>query len=125
MERCRYDEIRSLYVQQLAYIWVDDSTDATRTSIDKKIDSFVQGDLEHAAETVSALWKIVNEDGDIKTPTNTTPAVSPLRIPSSCVTVLTSRSDRAGQEPRTLEGRGGRAYQFDSERDFLRPEILG
>lgn len=80
IEGCRYDEIGSLYAQQLGYTLVEDSTEATRTSVDKKINTFVQGDLEHAAEMVSALWKIVNEDTDITPPTNTVPAVSLLRI---------------------------------------------
>ena len=80
MENCRYDEIRNIYVQQLAYVWVEDSTTATGTSIEEKIDAFVQGDLEHAAEMVSELWKIVNGDEDVKAPSNTAPAVSPLRI---------------------------------------------
>ena len=77
---CRYDEIRSLYVEQLAYIWVEDSTETTRTSIEKKVDSFVEGGLEHAAEMVSALWKMVNKDGDVKAPSNTSPAVSSLPV---------------------------------------------
>lgn len=80
IEPYRFDEIRDLYVQQLAYTWVEDSTEATRTSIEKNIDSFVQGDLEHAAEMVAALWKIVNKDEDVKPPSNTTPTVSPPQI---------------------------------------------
>lgn len=65
-----------MFVEQLAYVWVEDSTEATRASIEKKIDSFVKGDLEHAAETVSGLWKAVNEDGEVKAPFLTLPAVS-------------------------------------------------
>ena len=76
-ERSRYDEIRGLYIDQLAFTWMEDSTtETTRASVDKKIDNFVEGDLEHATEMLSALWEIANKDGDIKAPSNASPAVS-------------------------------------------------
>ncbi|KAF9785437.1 hypothetical protein BJ322DRAFT_830823 [Thelephora terrestris] len=78
----QYDEIRSVYVEQLAYIWVDDSTEATRTSIEKKIDSFGEGNLEHAAEMVSALWKKVNTEGEVTAPSNTSSAAAPVKGPA-------------------------------------------
>jgi len=46
----------------------DSTTEAVRISVDKKIDSFGEGDLEYATETLSALWEIVNKDGDIEFP---------------------------------------------------------
>ena len=68
----RYYMIRSLYIGQLAFVLMEDSTtEATRVGVDEKIDSFYQGDLEHATEVLSALWEIVNKDGDILAPTNT------------------------------------------------------
>ena len=76
--RHRYDEIRGLYVNQLARVWMEDSTETTNTSINKRVDSFAEGDLEHAAETLSALWEIANKDGDVQAPTNTSQAVSPF-----------------------------------------------
>ena len=76
IKRCRYDEIRNLYVEQLAYIWLEDSTEAMRTSIDGKIDSFFEGGLEHATETVSALWGMAKRDGNIKSPSGLSSAVS-------------------------------------------------
>ena len=80
-ERRRHDEIRNLYIQQLAYVWVEDSTsEMTRASVEKKIDSFVEEGLEHATETLSALWEIVNKDGDIEAPTNTSSAVSQFQL---------------------------------------------
>ena len=80
-KRCRYDDVRSLYVDQLAFIWMEDSTtETTRAGVDKKIDSFAEGDLEHAAEMLSALWEIVNKDGDIKAPAKTSSTVSPFRF---------------------------------------------
>ena len=77
---CRYDEIRGLYVEQLALIWVEDWSEATHASIEKKIDSFVEGDLEHATETISGLWGVVKRDGDIEAPPSTSSAVSLLRV---------------------------------------------
>jgi hypothetical protein len=74
----RYAEIRDLYVGQLAHAWVTDSTEATRTNVEKKIDSFGEGDLEHATEMLASLWKIANKDGNVAAPQNAIPAVSPL-----------------------------------------------
>ena len=76
-ERGRHEEIRDLYIQQLASIWIEDSTtEATRASVEKKIDSFVEEGVEHATEMLSALWEIVNKEGDIKAPENTSSTVS-------------------------------------------------
>ena len=81
IERCRYDDVRSLYVDQLAFTWLEDSTtEATRANVDKKIDSFVEGDLEHMMEMLSALWEIVNKDGDVNAPTNTPSTVRLFRF---------------------------------------------
>ena len=69
-----------MYIDQLASVWMEDSTaEATQASIDRKIDSFVEGDLEHATEFLSALWEIGNKDGDTDAPPNTSPVVSPFR----------------------------------------------
>ena len=77
---CRYDEIRNLYVEQLAYVWVQDWTEDTRTSIEKKLDSFVEGNLEHATGMVSALWGVLKKDGEIMGPSSTLPAVRLLWV---------------------------------------------
>jgi hypothetical protein len=62
-------------------MWMEDlTTEATRVSVNKKIDNFVEGDLEHATEMLCALWEIANTDGDIKFPLNTLPAVSLFRF---------------------------------------------
>jgi len=54
----------------------DSTTETTRASVDKKIDSFFEGDLEYATEMLSALWEIATKDGDVKAPSNDSPAVS-------------------------------------------------
>ncbi|KAF9643565.1 hypothetical protein BDM02DRAFT_3132344 [Thelephora ganbajun] len=52
----------------------------TCASVNKKIDNFVEGDLEHAAEMLPALWEIANKDGNITGPSKTTPAMSVFRF---------------------------------------------
>ena len=44
--------------------------------MEKKIDNFVRGNLEHAAETLSALWKTANKDGTVAAPSNSAFTVS-------------------------------------------------
>ena len=43
----------------------DSTTEVTRAGVNKKIDSFVEGDLDHATEILSALWEIANKGDDI------------------------------------------------------------
>ena len=77
----RHDEIRNLYIEQLTYVWVEDSTtEATRASVEKKIDDFVEEGLEHATEMLSALWEIVNKEGDVTAPADASPTVSPFYV---------------------------------------------
>ena len=74
---CRYGEIRGLYINQLAHAVMEDSTMATtRVRVNRKVDSFVEGDLEHATEVLSALWEIANKGDDIKPAENTSSIVS-------------------------------------------------
>ena len=79
---CRYNEIRNLYIQQLAFSWMEESTrQKTRTCVETKIRSFAHGDLEHATEMLSALWEIANNDVDVEASSSTEPIVSPFRSP--------------------------------------------
>ena len=73
----RYAEIKDLYVGQLAHVWVTDSSETTRANVEKKIDSYVEGDLQHATEMLSALWKIANKDESITAPSNPVSNVNP------------------------------------------------
>ena len=85
--------MKNLYVNQLATVWINDSTAETiRASFDQKIISFVHGGLEHATEMLSELWEIMNEDGDIIAPSNTSPGVSLFRsyLLPCCARMLTS-----------------------------------
>ena len=76
-QRRRHDEIRNLYIEQLAHMWVEDSTtETTRASVEKKIDDFVEEGFEHATEMLSALWEIVNKEGDVIAPADASPTVS-------------------------------------------------
>ena len=54
----------------------DSIAETIRANVGKKIDSFVEGDLEHAAELISALWEIADKEGDIKPASNPELAVS-------------------------------------------------
>ena len=91
-EGCRYDEMRTLYVNKLASLWMNDSTETTRTSFNKRIDRFVKGELEHASEMLSALLEIVSRDGDITDPSGASPAVSSFRC---CAGMLISYDQTA------------------------------
>ena len=119
----RYDEIRNLYVDQLAFVWMEDSTmETTRISVDKKIDSFAEGDLEYATEMFSALLEIVNKDGDVTAPSNTSPTVSYSRFslfPALCRSFYFVQSGPADHEPRLLGLCEYRAHQVDSQRCSL------
>ena len=81
--RPRYDQIRDLYANQLASVWIGDSTESTRVSFDKKIDSFVEGELEHVAEMFSTVWEVINKSGGITAPSNFRPVVSVPILPCS------------------------------------------
>ena len=48
----------------------------TKARVNRKIDSFVKGDLENATEILSTLWEIVNKPGSIRAPLNISPNVS-------------------------------------------------
>jgi len=76
-DRDRYDEIRSLYIDQLLCVCMNSSTaETTRASFDNKVDSFAKGELEHATEMLSTFWGVINRDGKFKAPSNTLSAVS-------------------------------------------------
>ena len=76
--RGRYDEIRSLYIDQLVSVCMNSSTaKTTRASFDNKVDSFAKGELKHATEMLSTFWEVINRDGEFKAPSDTSPAVSP------------------------------------------------
>ena len=87
--RARYAEVRNIYVDQLAHAWVGDSADATRVKVDKKIDSFAEGDLEHATEMLTALWKIANKDGNVVAPST---RAAPADVSSDFLLYLLSRT---------------------------------
>jgi hypothetical protein len=122
IRRYRYAEIRDLYIGQLAYVWVTDSTEATRANVEKKIDNFVEGNLEHATEMFSALWKIANKDGNVAAPSNVSPNVSPfssLFSPALRQGAHSRSSARSGYESRPLGLCEDRAYKIDPHRGLL------
>lgn len=55
---------------------VGSTAETTRANVKAKIDSFVEGDLEHASEVLSALLEIATKDENIVPPANTLPQVN-------------------------------------------------
>jgi len=108
---------------------MEDSTrEATLVRVDEKVDSFYEGDLEHAAEVLSALWGIVNKDGDITTPSSASPAVSRSLFwpsPSVILDAHLEQPGRAGHESCPLGLREDRTHRLNSQRRPLRQEVLG
>lgn len=86
----QYEEVRNLYVEQLAYVWVESTTRATPIGIGDKIESFVGGDLGHAAGVVSELWDVLNKDEDITVPSDTPLPVTQVKSPVHWKTVNTA-----------------------------------
>jgi hypothetical protein len=82
--RFRYDEVGNLYLEQLAYVWMEDSTTkATCDSVNQKIDNFAESGLGHATEIIVALLEIANKDEDIKSPANASFVVRSSFFPES------------------------------------------
>ena len=99
--------------------------EATRTRVEEKIDSFVEGDLEHAAETLSAFWEVANKDGDVKAPSNTTTAVSSCFLSAAWWYLYSAYPGHAGNESGALGVCKDGTHQVDSYRRLLRQKVLG
>ena len=122
--RPRYDQIRNLYVSQLASVWIEDPTETIRASFNKKIDSFAEGRFEHVTEMLSTMWDILNKSGDITVPsTKSVPPLPSLVLRGDAHS--TPQVGSCGLESRQLDGYEDRPHQVDSRRVFLRQEVLG
>ena len=96
----RYDEVRNLYIQQLAFAWLEDSTaGATRASVDKQIGIFAQGELAHGGEVVFELFKIANGDDDVPSPASISSAVSSSQFYFLPGLILSTRSHHQATNP--------------------------
>jgi len=49
-----------------------ESTDELYKKIDDKVESYANGDLDHAAEVMSLLWKLSRSGGSLPPPTPST-----------------------------------------------------
>lgn len=61
----RYTEIKTAQVNHLLAIWLSGSgeePETVREKLDEKIDSYAAGELEHAVDVISSIWKISNQD---------------------------------------------------------------
>jgi len=94
----------------------DSTTEATRASVNRKVDSFVEGDLEYATEILSTLWEIAYQDRDLKAPANTLSTVGLFQfclLTRECsLHILTP--DHAGHQPYPLDLCENRTHQVNS-----------
>jgi len=89
-------------------------TGTIRARVNKKIDSFAQGGLNHATGILSALWGIMNGDVEIPPALKTLPAVSPSNFAFSLLlqgSIYLAESAPTGHEPRPLGCCEGRAHK--------------
>lgn len=62
---CRYDDIRMLCIPLLVSALQDDTPEKTTwTRFCERVEGHFKGDLQHVTDTLSLLWKTVNQDGD-------------------------------------------------------------
>lgn len=80
----------------------DSAAELIRARVNQKIDSFVEGDLEHATETISAFWEIANKDGDIKAPTASVSSLGLFSFYVLCVFHSTRPRQRKGKNLKIL-----------------------
>lgn len=115
-QRHRYDEIRSIYADQLVRVWMKDSTaKAIGVSVDEKINRFVDEGLNHATEMLSLLWEIANDDSRIiRSLPNTSSPVSRFYFYGVCGSAYSTSPDHADLEPCTLGLCGDGAHQVNS-----------
>jgi len=73
----------------------DSTTEMTRASVGKKIDSSIEGDLGHTMDMLSALWEIANNDGGAGTPSNISPVSPILPHPPYDAGALSARNQAA------------------------------
>ena len=89
----RYDEVRNLYIEQLAFRLVDYSTaSTTRSMVKTKIASFVEGNLGHASEVLCALLEIGAGDREITAPKRPPSKVSFTSAPAAWSTYFITRT---------------------------------
>lgn len=62
----RYEDVRTIHVNRLAFILARADENSAKTlceKFDEKIDCFANGDLDHAEDAVTHLWKLSKADG--------------------------------------------------------------
>ena len=96
----------------------DSTTEATRVSVETKVCSFVEGELDHAMEMLSALWDIASKDGDIQTPANDAKSTVGS-FQSSFSSVQFAPLGCTNRQPRPLGLGEKSAHQVDSQRCIL------
>ena len=77
----------------------DSTTEKTRASVEERVCSFTEGDLDHAMETLSVLWEIASKDEEIEAPSSATVTVSPAHSPCSQIDVAMLTLPRQTTQP--------------------------
>jgi hypothetical protein len=61
---CRYDDIKIACIPHLVSALRNDTAEKTTwTKLCEIIESYFKGDLQHATDTLSLLWKAASQDG--------------------------------------------------------------
>lgn len=83
MGQTRYEEIRKIQVRRLASVLAgvnEESAKRLCEKVEEKVESFANGDLDHAVDATVLLWKLSRED--TRPPTTSTGRVRLLISPS-------------------------------------------
>lgn len=82
----RYNEVRTMQVNHLAFVRFGVDDEVTKNlceKIDEKVDAYANGDLSHAAEAVSLLWEASKSRGSSLASQSMSASVCPPPLPSS------------------------------------------
>lgn len=83
----RYDEVRIAQVNHLASVRFGVDEKITKNlceMIDEKVDAYANGDLDHAAETMSLLWEVSKDRHIVPAAQTVGTSVRPPPLLSSC-----------------------------------------
>jgi len=67
----RYQEVRTVQVIHLASVWFrggEESAERLGERIDEKVDSYANGELDHAMEAMTFLWELSRKGDESSVP---------------------------------------------------------
>ena len=80
MNANRYEEVRSIQVNHLVSLWFGEDKECVEglgERIDEKVDSYANGELDHAMEAMTLLWELLR-GGESSPPIPEAPTSSPV-----------------------------------------------